>query len=247
MALMVSCPHRLHRLADSATLLLLVSGTDRCSGQGCAATFLLRFLERPQITSPTGGANHWKGADDHGRMTEEPRAWQARTQSADAEVYGAISPSTVTNSGLLRESVDKHSISTRRRPASCPRSPPHLSPRAPWRSGSLMIECGYTRSVSRDVLAHAGVPHHAVHACHARRVAWLLRRRSQLWRWEPSFPKAIARGRAALLSRASCTACLAAPPLATSAHAHACGLEDRLGPQAERRSARTRCPCDIDG
>src|SRR6266478_1607377 len=54
-----------------------------------------------------------------------------------------------------------------------------------------MIESGYTRSVSRDVLAHAGVPHHEVHACHARRVAWFLRRRSQLCRWEPSFPKAI--------------------------------------------------------
>src|SRR5215470_6050245 len=148
-------------------------------------------MERPQITSPTGGANHWKGADDHGRTTEEPRAWQARTRRVDAEVDGALSPSTVTNSGLLRESVDKHSLYTRRRPASCPRSPPHLSPRAPWRSRSLMIECGYTRSVSRDVLAHAGVPHHAVHACHARRVAWFLRRRSQLWRWEPSFPTAM--------------------------------------------------------
>ena len=33
-----------------------------------------------------------------------------------------------------------------------------------------MIESGYTRSASRDVLAHAGVPHHAVHACHARRM-----------------------------------------------------------------------------
>jgi hypothetical protein len=187
-------------------------------------------MERPQITSPTGGANHWKGADDHGRTTEEPRAWQARTRRVDAEVDGAISPSTVTNSGLLRESVDKHRIYTRRRPASCPRSPPRLSPRAPWRSRSLMIECGYTRSVSRDVLAHAGVPHHAVHACHARRVAWFLRRRSQLWRWEPSFPTAISRGRAALLSRASCTSFLAAPPLATSAHAHACGLQHRLGP-----------------
>ena len=93
-----------------------------------------------------------------------------------------------------------------------------------------MIESGYTRSVSRDVLAHAGVPHYAVHACHARRVAWFLRRRSQLWRWEPSFPTAIARGRAALLSCASCTSCLAAPPLATSAPAHACGFQHRLGP-----------------
>jgi hypothetical protein len=43
MELIVSCPPRLHRLADSATSLLLVSGTDRCSGQGCTATFLLRF------------------------------------------------------------------------------------------------------------------------------------------------------------------------------------------------------------
>src|SRR5919197_3794183 len=54
-----------------------------------------------------------------------------------------------------------------------------------------MIESGYTRSVSRDVLAHAGVPHHAVHVCHARRVACLLRRRSHLCRWEPAFPKAL--------------------------------------------------------
>src|SRR5262245_28796358 len=54
-----------------------------------------------------------------------------------------------------------------------------------------MIESEYTRSVSRDVLAHAGVPHHAVHACHARRVAWLRRRTSQLWRLEPSFPTAM--------------------------------------------------------
>src|SRR5215467_8084327 len=92
-------------------------------------------MERPQITSPTGGAHHWKGDDDHGRTTEEPRAWQARTQSADAEVDGAISPSTVTNSGLLRASVDKHSISTRRRPASCPRSPP-----TPVPTCSLAIE-----------------------------------------------------------------------------------------------------------
>src|SRR5262249_26030107 len=84
-------------------------------------------MERPQITSPTGGANHWKGADDHGRTTEEPRAWQARTRRADAEVDGALSPSTVTNRGLLRESVDKHSISTRRQPASCPRPPPRRS------------------------------------------------------------------------------------------------------------------------
>ena len=43
MTLIVSCPHRLHRLADSATSLLLVSCTDRCPGQGCTATFLLRF------------------------------------------------------------------------------------------------------------------------------------------------------------------------------------------------------------
>src|SRR5262249_39694698 len=67
-------------------------------------------MERPQITSPTGGAHHWKGADDHGRRTAEPRAWQACTRRADAEVDGAIAPSTVTNSGLLRASVDKQSI-----------------------------------------------------------------------------------------------------------------------------------------
>src|SRR5262249_60749833 len=38
--------------------------------------------------------------------------------------------------------VEGKSIYTRRRPASCPRSPPHLSPPAPWRSGALSIECG---------------------------------------------------------------------------------------------------------
>src|SRR6516165_7183190 len=54
-----------------------------------------------------------------------------------------------------------------------------------------MLESEYTRSVSRDVLAHADVPHHVVHACHARRVAWFLRRRSQLCRWAPSFPTAM--------------------------------------------------------
>src|SRR5262249_4828394 len=73
----------------------------------------------------------------------------------------------------------------------CLRSPPCLSPRAPWRPRSLMIESEYTRSVSRDVLAHAGVPHHEVHACHARHVTRFLRGRSQLCRWEPSFPQAI--------------------------------------------------------
>src|SRR5215468_9149739 len=110
-----------------------------------------------------------------------------------------------------------------------PVSPTPVPTRAPWRSRSLMIESEHTRSVSRDVLAHAGVPHHAVHACHARRVAWLLRRRSQLCRWHHS-PRLFSRGPAALLSRASCTSCLAAPPLATCAHAHACGLQHRLGP-----------------
>ena len=83
---------------------------------------------------------------------------------------------------------------------------------------------------ARCPFAHAGVPHYAVYACHARRVAWVLRRRSHRWRWEPSFPRLCARGRAALLARASCTSCLAAPPLATAAHAHACGLQYRLGP-----------------
>jgi hypothetical protein len=36
--------HRLHLLEDRATSLFLVSCTHRCSEQGCAATFLLRFL-----------------------------------------------------------------------------------------------------------------------------------------------------------------------------------------------------------
>jgi hypothetical protein len=35
--------HRLHLLEDSATALLLVSCTHRCSGQGGTGTFLLRF------------------------------------------------------------------------------------------------------------------------------------------------------------------------------------------------------------
>src|SRR6516165_7183191 len=43
-------------------------------------------------------------------------------------------------------------------------------------------------------------------------------------------PRLCSRGRAALLSRASCTSFLAAPPLATCTHAHACGLQPRLGP-----------------
>src|SRR5437867_114288 len=43
-------------------------------------------------------------------------------------------------------------------------------------------------------------------------------------------PRLFLRGRAALLSRASCTSFLAVPPLATSAPAHACGLQHRLGP-----------------
>jgi hypothetical protein len=40
--------HRLHLLEDSATSLLLVSCTHRCSGQGCTETFLLRF--RPPLS-----------------------------------------------------------------------------------------------------------------------------------------------------------------------------------------------------
>jgi hypothetical protein len=48
MALMVSCPHGLHRLADSATLLLLVSGTERCSRQGCTATFMFASPAAPR-------------------------------------------------------------------------------------------------------------------------------------------------------------------------------------------------------
>jgi hypothetical protein len=61
--------------------------------------FLLTFqvVTKPQITSPTGGANNWKGADDNGHMTEEPRAWKARTRGSEAEVDGAIYPSTVTD------------------------------------------------------------------------------------------------------------------------------------------------------
>src|SRR5262252_2231321 len=44
MAWMVRCPHRLHRLADSAPSLLCVSCTERCAGQGYPATFVVRFL-----------------------------------------------------------------------------------------------------------------------------------------------------------------------------------------------------------
>jgi hypothetical protein len=35
---------------------------------------------------------------------------KTRTRGSEAEVDGAIYPSTVTNSGPLRESADKHSI-----------------------------------------------------------------------------------------------------------------------------------------
>jgi hypothetical protein len=43
-------------------------------------------------------------------MTEEPRAWKARTRGSEAEVDGAIYPSTVTNSGPFMKSTGKHSI-----------------------------------------------------------------------------------------------------------------------------------------
>src|SRR4029450_12183905 len=39
---------------------------------------------------------HQKGADDNRYMAEEPRAWKARTRGFEAEVDGAIRPSTVT-------------------------------------------------------------------------------------------------------------------------------------------------------
>src|SRR5262245_31484935 len=39
----VRCAHRLPLVEDSAPSLPLVSCTHRCSGQGCTATFLLRF------------------------------------------------------------------------------------------------------------------------------------------------------------------------------------------------------------
>jgi hypothetical protein len=51
---------------------------------------------KPQITSPTGGLTDWKGAGDNGHITEEPRAWKAHTRGSEAEVDGAIRPSTVT-------------------------------------------------------------------------------------------------------------------------------------------------------
>src|SRR5437667_7198659 len=37
-----------------------------------------------------------EGTDDNGHMTEEPRAWKARTRGSEAEVDGVIRPSTVT-------------------------------------------------------------------------------------------------------------------------------------------------------
>jgi hypothetical protein len=41
-------------------------------------------------------ATYWKGAKDNGHITEEPRAWKARTRGSEAEVGRAIRPSTVT-------------------------------------------------------------------------------------------------------------------------------------------------------
>src|SRR5262245_30456699 len=38
-----ACAQWLHLVEDSATALLLVSSTHRCSGQRCTATFLFRF------------------------------------------------------------------------------------------------------------------------------------------------------------------------------------------------------------
>ena len=42
---------------------------------------------------------HGTGAGDNGPMTEEPRAWKARTRGSEAEVDGALRPSTVTIHG----------------------------------------------------------------------------------------------------------------------------------------------------
>jgi len=111
-----------------------------------------------------------------------------------------------------------------------------------------MIESGYTRSVSRDVLAHAGVPHHVVHACHARRVAWFLRRKSHLWRWELSFPKA-------MCTRTSGPALTCLLHVLVWLHRLWRHLRQHMpvasstvsAPQEERRSACTRYLCDIDG
>src|SRR4029434_8506200 len=61
MALIVSCPHRLHRLVDTATALLLVSGAHRCSGQGGTATFLLRFPRHSHyVRVRLGGVMIWR-------------------------------------------------------------------------------------------------------------------------------------------------------------------------------------------
>jgi hypothetical protein len=46
MALMASCVQRLPLVEDRAPSLPFVSCTHRGSGQGCTATFMLRFLRR---------------------------------------------------------------------------------------------------------------------------------------------------------------------------------------------------------
>src|SRR5437660_11026957 len=49
MALMASCVHWLPLVEDRAPSLPFVSCTHRCSGQGCTAPFLLRFLFKEPI------------------------------------------------------------------------------------------------------------------------------------------------------------------------------------------------------
>src|SRR5919201_401065 len=70
-------------------------------------------MERPQITSPIGGAHPWKGADVHGRTTEEPRAWPARTRRSDAEGDGARALSTINTNGPLQAPADTPRLSPR--------------------------------------------------------------------------------------------------------------------------------------
>ena len=109
-----------------------------------------------------------------------------------------------------------------------------------------MIESEHTRSVSRDVLAHTGVPHHAAHACHARA--------------SHGFFGEGANYVAGLMPHGSFhedeRPCSHVPPACPS-WLHRLWRQVRthtfvasstiLAPQEERRRARTRCPCAIDG
>src|SRR5262245_2127981 len=112
--------------------------------------------------------------------------------------------------------------------------PPRLLLRAPWLSGYPVIESVYESSAARDVLSPAGSPRHEAPVCHARTalhrclgegtsyVAGNLSSRLSNSRG------VFSRGRAALLSRASSTSFMAAPPLAASVQACTQGLTRRI-------------------